>query len=384
MSASSFLSQINKMPIYGNFMTTVTRLFYDASNNTISSAVGAARIDYVLSIYKHRGTSMGAVPSIVSKDFDGIFQMNKGVNHSDINSGTFTLNIGGVSILVNNSTNIPYNVSPGTLQSALRASTIVGFDYVEVDLFNPVSCDYACTWIISYKGFKAQVFPYIQVISSIMGNSPTLAASTRRYYSPNIVFDPVDYRFLNTQAASVNVLVKTNGIPSICNGTCAYTFDTFSEISSLSLSGSKITLALSDIKNKVFTHNDVTVQANGNPCAIDPASSITSLSCYVQNNTDTTPLLVAGTFTPLVTIKNIGIVALASGVSPLTVPLTILTLSVTSGGTNGGTLTSINGNGFPLEKNLINITVCSKLATIKSVNNIDVQFYVPSCATTGS
>ncbi len=61
-----------------------------------------------------------------------------------------------------------------------------------------------------------------------------------------------------------------------------------------------------------------------------------------------------------------------------------LALSVTTGGTNGGILTTLSGKGFPLDKKSINITVCSKLATIKSINNINVQFYLPACATTGN
>ena len=236
------------------------------------------------------------------------------------------------------------------------------------------TCGYSCTWTIQYKRFNAAV-PSITTSSSglsggISGGSVT--TSTRRYYSSNIIFDPVDYRFLNTQAASANVLVKTNGIPSICNGTCGYTFDTFSEITSLSLSGSQITLALSDIKSKAFTVSDVSIQVAGRPCVIDPATSLSSLSCYVQNNTDGSPLLIVGTFTPLVTIKNIGIVGRASGVNELTVSLSNLALSVTSGATNGGILTSLTGNGFPLDKKQMSITVCNKAATIKSINNINV------------
>ena len=366
-------------------MTTVTRSIYDANNNTLSTTTGAARIDYVVSIYKHRGTTHGKMPvKMPASTYNGNFQMTQTANHSDINSGTFTLNIGGNNILFKNSTSIPYNIRSWDLQAVIRGSGIVGFDYIEVGMLEPVSCDYACTWVIQYKGFNAPVTPYLRVISSLLGNSPTLTNSTRRYYSPNIVFDTVDYRFLNTPAASANVLVQTNGIPSICNSTCSYTFDTFSEITSLALSGSKITLALSDPKTKGFTVSSVSIKVGGNACTIDSSSTLTNLICYVKNNTDGSPLLVAGTFTPLVTINNYGIIARASGVNPLSVSLSNLALSVTSGGTNGGILTILSGKGFPLDKSLITITVCSKLATIKSITNNNVQFYLPACNATGN
>ncbi len=252
---------------------------------------------------------------MTESNYDGTFQITQGNNHSDINSGTYTLNIGGINILYKNSTNIPYNIRSYDLQAAIRGSGIVGFDYVEVGMLEPVSCDYACTWVIQYKGFNAPVTPYLRVISSLLGNSPTLTPSTRRYYSSNIIFGPVDYRFLNTHAASANVLVKTNGIPSICNDTCSYTFDTFSEITSLALAGSKITLALSDPKPKGFTVSNVSIKVGGEPCTIDPTSTLTTLICYVKNNTDGSPLLVAGSFTPLVTINSYGIIGRGSGVN---------------------------------------------------------------------
>ena len=42
------------------------------------------------------------------------------------------------------------------------------------------------------------------------------------------------------------------------------------------------------------------------------------------------------------------------------------------------------GKGFPLDKSQMSITICSKTATIKAISNIDAQFYLPSCASTGS
>lgn len=102
-------------------------------------------------------------------------------------------------------------------------------------------------------------------------------------------------------------------------------------------------MALSDPKMKGFTVSNVSIKVGGEPCTIDPTSTLTTLMCYVKNNTNGPPLLVAGDFTPLVTINNYGIIGLASSVNPLSVSLSNLALSVTSGGTNGGILTSLSG-----------------------------------------
>jgi hypothetical protein len=85
-----------------------------------------------------------------------------------------------------------------------------------------------------------------------------------------------------------------------------------------------------------------------------------------------------------VSVEEYGIAGLGNGVSPLTVNLVASSLSVTSGGNNGGFLITLNGAGFPLDKSDMELTLCNKKATIKSINNIQTIFYVPSCATTGA
>ena len=74
-----------------------------------------------------------------------------------------------------------------------------------------------------------------------------------------------------------------------------------------------------------------------------------------------------------------GIVGLANGISPLSISLGCTSLSVTSGGNNGGYLVSLTGTGFPLDKKLIDIQMCNNSATVNAVNNIQVDFFVPTC-----
>ena len=104
----------------------------------------------------------------------------------------------------------------------------------------------------------------------------------------------------------------------------------------------------------------------------------------MTTNTDGTTLLVAGSVTPLVAIAPYGILDLANGVSPLTVNFVTSSLSVTSGGNNGGYLITLNGAGFPLDKTLMSITLCGNKATITSISNIKADFYIPVCSSLGS
>lgn len=127
----------------------------------------------------------------------------------------------------------------------------------------------------------------------------------------------------------------------------------------------------------------ITVQVQGLPCAVDNSATLTSLTCTLSKNSDNSPTLVAGSFTPAVYISPTGFAALGSGVSAISVPLVTSALSFSTGGNNGGYYNVLTGSGFPLDKSKITITICSNLATIISSSNIEVRFYMPACASTG-
>lgn len=218
--------------------------------------------------------------------------------------------------------------------------------------------------------------------------SPTIAVRVERPFSNNIEFNPIDYRFLHTYSNSVNVHVMTNGVPSVCLGNCTYSFHTYTELTSLSMSGSILMLGLSDPMSLGFTLNDINVTVQGRACTINPSGSISSFTCAMATNSDSTPILTAGSITPVVYVRPYGIANL-QGVTvnrrllvtttPLSVSMVASSLSSTSGGNNGGYLISLHGSGFPFDKNMISISICGSLATIKNINNIQIDFYVPAC-----
>lgn len=223
--------------------------------------------------------------------------------------------------------------------------------------------------------------------SSLSGGSgtPTISGVKRRAFSTNIEFDPIDYRFLNTNSSSINVLVNTNSIPAICigNGTCDYEFKAYTEISSLSNTGTTLNFALADLLSQSFTASDITVTVDGQPCT-SVSGAIGSLTCTMTANTDGTPILIAGNVVPLIYVKPLGIAALGSSASALSVSLATSSLSPSTGGNNGGYLITLAGTGFPLDKTLVTVSVCGSNAVIHSINNIEIQFYLPQCANTGS
>ena len=104
----------------------------------------------------------------------------------------------------------------------------------------------------------------------------------------------------------------------------------------------------------------------------------------MTTNTDSSPILVAGSVTPLVSVPPYGIANLANGVSPLSVSFSVSSLSVATGGNNGGYLISLNGAGFPLNKKQMTISVCGNEATITAITNIKADFYIPACSTLGA
>ena len=213
--------------------------------------------------------------------------------------------------------------------------------------------------------------------------SPTVTSVNRRAYSTNLLVEPVDYRYLQTDASSINVHVKTNDVPSVCTGNCAYAFNTYTEMTTLSRAADVLTVALSDPTTANFALNTITITVGGQACS-GVTGSLAAITCNMATNTDGTAILVAGDVTPVVAISQYGIAARAAGVAALSIPLVATSLTVTTGGNNGGYLISLNGAGFPLEKSKISITMCNNVATISSINNIKVDFYVPACATLGA
>lgn len=80
---------------------------------------------------------------------------------------------------------------------------------------------------------------------------------------------------------------------------------------------------------------------------------------------------------PVATISSVGQVPSDPAVTSFIFPLALTSLSITSGGTNGGYSMILSGTGFPLNIADAKINICGVEATISSINNIQAEILVP-------
>lgn len=378
-SDTDFKNALNGFDTFSSFSISVTRYIYDGSGNVISTTVGASSIVYQVSFLLLRTAAQSSEDFTYTYiGYTGTMTKTPVTAHSPLISGTYTLTIGGVTF-----ENISYASSASSLQA--KINTIVGYEQVFVDQVSVLGAGYDNTWIINYVGVNSAV-PSPTVNGALLtggSTTPTIQLTVRRAYSSAITFNPVDFRFLHTFDNQPTVLVNVNSVPAICKGDCRYTFIDATKITALSLSGGVLTMTITNQLATVIPISAITVQVQGLPCAVDGSSTLASLTCTLSKNTDNSPTLVAGTFTPAVYINPTGYAALASGVNAISVSLVTTSLSVSTGGNNGGFYNVLTGSGFPLDKSKITITICGNTATIISSNNIQVHFYTPACASTG-
>lgn len=180
---------------------------------------------------------------------------------------------------------MPASISTSGLTSAFRSVT--GFGNVQVDMISDSNYQaYGATWIITYYGINA-VLPDMVLNTALLqggmtGTSPQMTSSTIRYYSPRLLFDPIDFTMLNTPSDKPNVLVTINDIPSVCTGDCRYSFLVNAPVVSTgSISGSVVTLSLTDPASVGYNLEQVTVTVGGQPCTIINAASspISNFQC---------------------------------------------------------------------------------------------------------
>jgi hypothetical protein len=252
--------------------------------------------------------------------------------HGPLISGTFGLSLAGNSI----SASLSASASAATIQSAFR--TLPGFSNVQVDIIsNSYEQSYGATWIINYYGVN-QAIPDLTIdttslLGGLSGTKPQMTSSTLRYYSPNLLFDPIDFNLLSTDSPSPNVKVTVNSMPSVCIGTCGstYLFNT-PVLTSATRAGTTVTMSLTDPANLGYTLSDVTPTIGGQPCTIvDTSAPITNFQCELPANTDSTPIMPVGSYMPVVKITQVGQVAALPAVVPFDFPLTLTGLSITSG-----------------------------------------------------
>jgi hypothetical protein len=308
--------------------------------------------------------------------------------HGPVIVGSFGLMLGGNAITNAGSSYLRYSISASDLQASIRA--LPGFELTEVYLLsNSNYMQYGSTWLISYVGYNGPV-PLLTtdntyLMGGVSGTTPQLYSIELRAYSSDLLVT-IDYPFLSTPSPQANVLITVNSVPSVCIGNCIYTFLLNSpQLTAASISGPTVTLTLTDPSSIGYSLNDVTVTIGGQSCAIaNPSAPINNFQCILPKNADNTANVAAGSYMPVATIAQTGSAPPTSSIQPFIFPLTLTSLSITSGGANGGYVLTLAGTGFPSSLQTATITICGQQATIQSISNINAQIIVPSCPNLGS
>ncbi len=203
--------------------------------------------------------------------------LTKVKDHGPLISGSFMLSIGSVPVRFANSPYLRFNILTQDFQSALRA--IPGFELVQV--YSPTNRNYlgyGVSWLISFIGYNRPLPLFTTdssfLIGGVSGTSPKIAAKEIRAYSSDILIGAIDYPFLSTPSSSYNVLIKVNGVPSVCLGNCIYTYLANSpQLTAASIISSTLTLSLTDPGLINYSLQDTTVTLAGQPCTISNTAS---------------------------------------------------------------------------------------------------------------
>lgn len=377
-SSSAFVTAITSLSPFKGYQATGTRQTYDENNTITSDLALIKKYVWTLTIPLVRSTAQTTTTiTPVYVNYAGTQSFTQTIihPHGPLISGSFELNINGNVLTYGGTTALPASISAGNLASAFRA--VAGFGNVQVNLISDSNYQaYGATWIITYYGING-VLPDLVANPALLqggqsGTTPQMSSSTLRYYSSQLLFDPIDFTLLNTLSDKPNVLVTIKDIPSVCTGDCRYTFLVNSPVvTSSAISGAVVTLSLTDPASVGFTLDQVTVTIGGQPCTIvsPGTSSISNFQCQLPANADSTPTIEAGSYMPEVEIAELGMAPCLPAVTPFAFPLTLTALNLTSGGSNGGYSLLLTGTGFPLNSEGATITICGVEATILSMTN---------------
>lgn len=204
------------------------------------------------------------------------------------------------------------------------------------------------------------------------GTKPIVRSWTLRWYTPHLLFDPIDYTMLNTLSDQPNVLVTVKGLPSVCTGNCKYSFLTNTpKLLLASMAGSVVTLVMNDPGSLGYALSDVAISLAGQECKIiDESAPINNFKCQLPLNADSIPSVPAGDHIPRINVAQVGLIAPSSSVAPFNFPLTITTIDISAGNSYGGYTLTLKGVGFPLSISDATITMCGVATTILSLTNI--------------
>jgi hypothetical protein len=212
---------------------------------------------------------------------------------------------------------------------------------------------------------------------------PNLNITLLRAASNNLFSEPVTVEYLYTAANLPQVLVNVSNVTSKCEGNCSYQVlpPLTPILNSAVLNVDTLTLNVSDPGEIGFTLAQINVTVAGTRCRTNIGYSISQFSCTLDHNTDGSPILETGSYTPQVEVVGVGFAAPVSDFVNISVSLTVNSSTVTTSGLSGGLPVGIIGNGFPFTATdpTFSVTLCGVPATVTSVSNTQIGIIAPPC-----
>lgn len=150
-------------------------------------------------------------------------------------------------------------------------------------------------------------------------------------------------------SSTPQVIVKSNNIHAVCSRDCSYTFvSTIPLITSQtkSVNGVTVSVTIADPLGLTYPNSNLNVKVDGQICTIT-SGTYNSFSCNLSTNIYGSPNIRAGSYDVQVYISGKGFVGVQTGVASINYDLVLSSLSMSSGGRNGGYYIYIYGAGFP-------------------------------------
>jgi len=153
--------------------------------------------------------------------------------------------------------------------------------------------------------------------------------------STNQFWWAVPNEFFRTIETFPVLRVYANSEPAICRGNCAFEYSVDSPTISTVAYASSVTMTGLNLRNACDV---ISVSIGGTACPVR-SCSLTSIVCDQGVG-------LVGTYKPKVLIAGSGLAVLEDGLTSVTYPLTITSVSPATGSIGGGTILTIAGTGF--------------------------------------
>lgn len=112
------------------------------------------------------------------------------------------------------------------------------------------------------------------------------------------MFNPVSENFLFTASSVSGAIVKVNGLPSVCNGDCSYSFIENPPLitsQTKDANGATIAITISDPLNSNYPTSSLTVNIDNQPCTFR-SGTFSSFTCILPINQNGLSTIRAGSY----------------------------------------------------------------------------------------